>query len=158
MARKVIHNVVIPDYQGKITPASAPTRVDTDATFADPASGDVVLDLEHVDGILVIVDFDRVAGTRGEIRAMFGVVDATAELLDQETRQDHSTAGEVAYEKIIHVLGAADIRLMIDIPKQQRFCKIQRQVTVAPTTDAMAIGIIGYKGSRKQIKEAAGVA
>lgn len=141
-----IHETALQSYLGVITAGSV-TRKTLTAAYQnveaiDSALNDVI-DMQDLDKIFVIADV-VLAATDVRIRFMWGNDDDTAKLLNQEVREDNSTALLVNYEFVEHVFTATG-RYLVEVPRLARFVKIQPKVTGAPGTLELALGIVGQR-------------
>lgn len=148
------------DYIGKDADKPSPTRIALTASFQDitdvDASKDSVIDMEDMDTLILIVDFDKKAGGADDLRlrAMYGDEDDRAKLVTQEPREDDDTGSEINYEFVEHVLGKAAQQAagttkkhMVVIKRFTRFVKIQFKAGGTPTTDAVAVD---FRGQRRE--------
>lgn len=146
LSQDTIHETALISYLGTID-AGAVSRETITAVYQNVEAIDAalsnVLDMENLDKLFVVADVDLDA-TDVRIRFMWGNDDDEAKLLNQETREDNSTADEVNYEFVEHVFPATG-RYLVEVPRLARFVKIQVKVTGAAGTDELALGVYGQR-------------
>lgn len=114
-----------------------------DNTSIDTGKADIEINMEDFDTLIAVVDYTKSAGTDLQCRAMYGDSAATAQLLAQEDREDHSTANTVTYEKLDHKMAATGVFVLV-FKRVQQFMKLQFKSGGTPDSgDLVAVQIYG---------------